>query len=199
MVVSLIRKMARKRKQERPPLFDDLTPQARQGIGAVLFGVLGIFFALSSMGYAGFVGDMTHSALKYLFGYGFILAPLACLLYVVALLRPRIDTGTTSVSKIIGITLLFISLLGMFSLYREDMGGFFGWALEAPLGYFLSSAAAGIVMFGILVVSIILTFNIGLTIPKKDPKKKIRAEESDDRSNNGFPASHLLGVHGQTP
>ena len=172
--------MARKRKQERPPLFDDLTPQARQGIGAVLFGVLGIFFALSSMGYAGFVGDMTHSALKYLFGYGFILAPLACLLYVVALLRPRIDTGTTSVSKIIGITLLFISLLGMFSLYREDMGGFFGWALEAPLGYFLSSAAAGIVMFGILVVSIILTFNIGLTIPKKDPKKKIRAEESDE-------------------
>ncbi len=96
--------MAKKRSSQtkREPLFDDLTPQAKQGIGAVALLVVALFFTLSSLGFAGVVGDMTHAALRYLFGFGFVLAPAACLLYVVALLRPRADTGKTSLSKIVG-------------------------------------------------------------------------------------------------
>lgn len=171
--------MARnKRKQERAPLFEDLTPQAKQGIGAVLFAVLGLFFTLSSMGFAGVVGDLTHTTLKALFGYGFVLAPLTCLLYVITLLRPRADTGRASVSKMIGIGLLFLSSLGLLSLYSENIGGYFGWGLEAPLTYLLGTAASGIVIVGLFLISIFLTFNIGLALPRrvKPDKKKLRAE-----------------------
>lgn len=175
--------MAKKRKRERTSLFEDLSPQAKQGIGAVVFSVLGLFFALSSMGYAGFMGDLTHATLRTLFGYGFILAPLTCLLFVVTLLRPREDTGTTSISRMIGITLLFLSALGLLSLGSENAGGFFGWVLEAPLAYLLGTAAGAIVIVGIFLISILLTFNIGLSLPKRNKddakKKKLQTFEED--------------------
>ncbi len=52
--------MARKKKKEivveRTPMFDDLSPQARQAIGAVIFAAIGIFFLCSLLGYAGASG-----------------------------------------------------------------------------------------------------------------------------------------------
>ncbi len=175
--------MARKRRTERAPLFEDLSPQAKQGIAAVTFAVLGIFFTLSGLGYAGLMGTWTHTALSALFGYGFVLAPLVCLLYVVVLLRPRIDTGTTSLSKMIGIALLFLSSLGGLSLWSEDMGGFFGWMLEAPLTSLFGATTAGIVIFGLFLISVFLTFNIGLSLPrreKEDVRKRVRAHEDPE-------------------
>jgi S-DNA-T family DNA segregation ATPase FtsK/SpoIIIE len=190
--------MPRKRRQERTPLFEDLSPQAKQGIGAVIFAVLGIFFALSSMGYSGFIGDLTHSALRTLFGYGFVLAPITCLLYVITLLRPRIDTGTTSTSKMVGIFLLFLSALALLSLLSKDLGGFFGWALEAPLSYLLGSAASGIVIVGIFLISIFLTFNIGLSLPRRaqeDTKKKRLKPDADDEEEGGVTVPILKPTH----
>lgn len=175
--------MARKRRNERAPLFEDLSPQAKQGIAAVTFAVLGIFFTLSGLGYAGLMGEWTHSALTALFGYGFVLAPLVCLLYVVTLLRPRVDTGTTSISKMVGIALLFLSSLGGLSLWSEDMGGFFGWVLEAPLASLFGATTAGIVIAGIFLISVLLTFNIGLSLPRREreeKRKRVRAEEEED-------------------
>ena len=174
----------RKKKRERTPLFEDLTPQAKQGIGAVVFAVLGLFFTLSSMGYAGFIGDLTHTALKALFGYGFILAPLTCLMYVFTLLKPRADTGHASTSKMIGIGLLFLSSLGLLALYNQDIGGYFGWGLEAPLSYFFGGLASGVVIVGVFLISIFMTFNIGLALPhraKLATKKNMRgvSDEGD--------------------
>jgi DNA segregation ATPase FtsK/SpoIIIE, S-DNA-T family len=170
--VLLALSMTRKRKRERTPLFEDLSPQARQGIGAVFFAVLGIFFALSSMGFAGVMGGWTHQSLSYLFGYGFVLAPLVCLLYVITLLRPRHDTGTTSVARLLGIGLLFTSILGLFALWNGSMGGLLGWLLERPLTSLFGSIASGIAMVGLLAVSIFLTFNTGISIPLRSPEEK---------------------------
>lgn len=167
----------KKRAPKREPLFDDLTPQAKQGIAAVALGVLALFFTLSSLGVAGPIGDYTHSTIKYLFGFGFVLAPLTCLLFVVTLLRPRADTGRSSVSKLIGISLLFLSSLGLFALYQEDMGGLFGWMLEAPLAGLLGSITGGIVIVGIFMIAIMLTFNIGLAFPER--KRRLKAVEDD--------------------
>ena len=78
--------MARKKKlpeiKDRTPLFDDLSPQAKQAIGAVVVGVLGIFFLFSLLGYAGRAGEMTDTGLTWLFGAGAWLAPIAAGFYV---------------------------------------------------------------------------------------------------------------------
>lgn len=162
----------RRRKPQRKNYFDDVTPQTKQAIGAVAFAVLGIFFVLSSLHYAGVAGDATHTALNYLFGFGFILAPAVCALYVYALLRPR-DDEEVSLAKILGIALLFFSLLGLLGLYEEGAGGIAGMALSAPLSMLFGNIAAGLLLGAVVLIGIFLTFNIGIALPS------FRRERSD--------------------
>ncbi len=79
--------------RKQPPVqgsfFDDLSPHTKQAIVAIFFVVLAVFFFFSSMGYAGIAGTATHNALTYLFGVGFVLAPIMCLLFVYVFLKPR--------------------------------------------------------------------------------------------------------------
>ncbi len=171
--------MAGKKKKEKRPFFDDLSPHTKQAIAAIALGVLGIFFVLSSLHIAGTAGDLTHSALSYLFGIGFVLAPLACLFYVVILLRPR-DNGFVSVSKMIGVTLLLFAILGLIGLYDEAEGGLLGWLVMSPLQYLFGSIATGIVLSALSLIGILLTFNIGLAFSylfgKKESKKETPVE-----------------------
>ncbi len=162
----------RRRKKQKHSHFDDVAPKAKQAIGAVFFVVLGIFFILSSLHYAGPAGDATYRALQYLFGVGLYLAPLACALYVYALLRPR-DDERVSIAKMIGIGILFFALLGLLVLYDPEMGGIGGRLFATPLSLLLGRVASGIVLFALATISVFLTFNIGIRLPqfsRKEPK-----------------------------
>ena len=145
--------MAGRKKKKREPLFDDLAPHTKQAIGAVLFALLGAFFALALLGMAGSVGSLTYNTLKWLFGVGAYLAPVVCAFYVYALMRPR-DDERVSISKIIGIALLFIALLGAFELYQIDYGGTIGWLVKAPLTLLIGKIAAGVTLGAIFIIGI---------------------------------------------
>ena len=54
----------RKTKVEKKPLFEDLTPHARQAIWAVVMGIIAVFFLFSLLDYAGPVGRFTETALQ---------------------------------------------------------------------------------------------------------------------------------------
>ncbi|MFT5849266.1 MAG: S-DNA-T family DNA segregation ATPase FtsK/SpoIIIE [Patiriisocius sp.] len=166
------------KKAERRPFFDDLSPQAKQAIGAVGFVVLGIFFTLSLFDFAGMVGEWARAALNYLFGGGAYLAPFVCGFYVYALLNPKEDEEV-STSKIIGIALLFFTTLGFLTLSKEGAGGIAGWLIEAPLYYLMGGVAAGFVIGAILLVGIFLTFNTGLQMPGFLKKKEKEVLEND--------------------
>lgn len=176
MIASSHVDMAGKKKKERQPFFDDLAPQTKQAIAAIVFGVLGVFFVLSALHIAGNAGDMTHALLRYLFGFGFVLAPLACLLYVVVLLRPR-ESGSVSVSKMLGITILLFTLLGLIALYREESGGILGYAIMAPLRYLFGAITTGVVLGAFTLIGLLLTINTGLRLPKF--KKKEAKPDAD--------------------
>lgn len=167
----------RKKKKQKREYFDDVTPQTKQAIGAVVFAVLGIFFVLSSLQYAGIVGAWTQTALQYLFGVGFILAPATCALYVYALLRPR-DDERVSFAKIIGIALLFVALLGLLTLYDEEAGGMLGYALARPLSVLFGNMASGIVLSAVVLIGVFLTFNIGISFPTFS--RRTEEEEEED-------------------
>jgi S-DNA-T family DNA segregation ATPase FtsK/SpoIIIE len=165
----------KKRKKPEPrSFFDDLSPHTKQAIVAVLFVVLAIYFSLSLLGYAGIAGEYTKIALAFTFGAGAVLAPVICLFYVYALMRPT-ENEEVSLAKIIGIALLFFAVLGYLELYNEDFGGMAGMALGTPLTYLFGKIAAGVILTAIVIIGIFLTFNIGLRRPAK-PK----AEELDD-------------------
>ncbi len=160
--------MARKKKKEilveRTPMFDDLSPQARQAIAAVIVGVLGIFFLFSLLGYAGVAGEVTDEALTWLFGTGAWLAPVTCLFYVIALMRPR-DDERVSAAKIVGISLVFFSALALLSLYAEDLGGMSGELLVWPLSYLFGTMVTGIILSAFVLIGTFLIFNTGIGLP----------------------------------
>ncbi len=153
--------MARRRKQLPPPpsrpFFDDLSPQTKQAIGAIFFVVLGLFFVLSSLGIAGVAGEFTHGVLVYLFGYGFILAPILCALFVYAFMRPREDSHV-SLSKFFGSTIFFIGALGMLEL-TMDHGGLLGTAAHYPLHALFGTVVSSIVLVALILVGLFVTFN----------------------------------------
>ncbi len=177
--------MSRKKKnsaveiKEKSPMFDDLSPQARQAIGAVVLGVLGIFFLLSLLGYAGRVGGYSDLALTKLFGTGAWLAPIACVFYVFALMRPR-DDERVSTSKILGISLTFLSLLAALELYSDGLGGMAGLSLTYPLSFLVGDMVTGVLLFGFVLIGIFLTFNTGLALPKFGKKSDEDLEDFVD-------------------
>lgn len=169
--------MAKRKKKRKSgtPFFDDLAPHTKQAIGAILFVVLGLFFIFSSIGLAGIAGDATHSFLKFLFGFGFVLAPIVCALFVYIFLKPR-DDDRVSISKIIGVTLFFLSSLGILSLVVES-GGVLGDLTKAPLFWLFGDVLTGIVLGALLLIGLFLTFNTGFLALFK--KKEIVEEEDD--------------------
>jgi S-DNA-T family DNA segregation ATPase FtsK/SpoIIIE len=154
--------------------FDDISPHTKQAIGAIFFVVLAIFFIASSLGYAGIAGDATHHGLTYLFGYGFILAPIICALLVYVFLRPREDEHV-SVSKIIGIILFFLAALGLLDLSFLEGGGVVGTLIFYPLNYLFGNVVGGVIVFALFIVGLFLTFNTNIVNLFK--REKIEEEE----------------------
>lgn len=170
--------MARKKrskKKDKQPWFEDLSPQAKQAIGAVFFGLVGVLLLFSLLGYAGFIGDYVDWTLKQLFGVGAWLAPLLCVLYIIVLLSPVRETELVSRSKVFGSALLFIALLGGLELYGDGLGGLVGLALAWPLTKLLGGIVAGFLVAGLVLISIFLLFNTGIRLPRRE-----RVEEEDN-------------------
>lgn len=171
--------MARRKKPLPPPqrsFFDDIEPHTKQAIVAIFFVVLTIFFILSSLGYAGIAGDTTHQFLTYLFGYGFPLAPLVCGLCVYVFLKPR-DDERVSVSKLLGVSLLFLSSIGFLQLVANGHGGFVGRIVLYPFEQLFGDIVAGIMLVALILIGIFLTFNTNIIhLFKKEPT----GEEDED-------------------
>lgn len=170
----------KQKKKESKPFFDDLSPHAKQAIGAVFFVVLGILFTLSLFNYAGTLGEWIRIALDFSFGNGAYVTPFVCVFYVYALLNPRETDERVSTSKIIGIALLFIATLGLFELYEAKSGGLLGNLIEYPLTYLLDGVAASIILVAIVLMSIFLTFNTGMPRFLSRKEAAVEIEEDDE-------------------
>ena len=165
-----------KKSTPKEPWFDDLSPHAKQAIMAVLVAVVGVFLAASLFDFGGLVGQYVNVTLVWLFGTGAYLAPLICAFYVFTLLNPT-ESERVSLSKVVGGTLFFISILGLLELYGEHLGGMVGLALLWPLEYLTGSVVAGALMFGLVLISGFLIFNTGLRLPRWGSKESAEEEE----------------------
>ncbi|MFW6210132.1 MAG: DNA translocase FtsK 4TM domain-containing protein, partial [Patescibacteria group bacterium] len=171
------------KKVERTPLFDDLSPQARQAIGAVVSAMVAVFFLFSLLDYAGVIGRYTDLVLRELFGAGAWLAPVACLVYIYVLLNPKEEDQEVSRSKVVGSVLLFVALLAGLELYRPELGGYIGLGLAWPLSYLLGGAVSGVLVLGLILISLFLLFNTGIALPgRKNTEDKTEDEDWEDET-----------------
>ena len=171
--------MAKRAPKHQPKKgsFDDLSPHTKQAIAAVCFVVLGIFFTLSLIGYAGMIGTWTQMSLDFLFGGGSYIAPLICGFYVYAMLHPT-ENEQVSTSKIIGIALLFLTSLSALALYSSGLGGIIGSLIEWPLAYLAGGLASGFIIGALFLIGLFLTLNVGFRLPaRKDKKDEIDSSD----------------------
>jgi S-DNA-T family DNA segregation ATPase FtsK/SpoIIIE len=188
-----VKKKSKEVVVERKPMFDDLSPHAKQAILAVFVAVIGVFFAASLFDLGGWLGSWAAWCLMQLFGTGEYLAPLVCAFYVYALLNPK-ENDSVSISKVLGIALLFFSLLGALQLAgtleaaTTDWGGLSGMALLWPLSFLLGNTVAGVMLFGLVLISCFLMFNTGLRMPKFGKVEDM--DEGADIENLVIPDGH---------
>ncbi len=188
---------------DRGSFFDDLSPQAKQAILAVVVAIIGVFFLASLFEVGGPVGHYTYVALSTMFGTGAYLSPLVCGFYVYALLNPK-DDNHVSGSKVIGIAFLFVAILGLLEHTSEGLGGWTGLALQWPLEYLLGGILAGVILFGVALISVFLIFNTGLHLPKKkefdySDDSDIDSLEIPEEALEEEPPKKKRGVAADTP
>lgn len=143
-------------------------------------GIFAVFFLFSLFDYAGPLGEYTHIALRALFGTGAWFAPLVCLLYIYVLLNPRPDDQQISGAKIAGTILLSLSLLGGLELYEDGLGGWIGLAVAWPLSSLLGGVVSGVLIFGLVLISLFLLFNTGLKMPSFSRHKELATDDDSD-------------------
>ncbi len=167
--------MAKIKKEQKKKKLDDefeekesyLKTETTQGILAILFFVLGIFFILSGFQKSGKVGLIVFKIFEKLFGYGFWLIPLIFILLSASFFNSL--KKKLALTHSIGGLLFFVSTLSILNIFTEKMsglgkGGFIGGFISTPLTSLFDIYASVIILLSFIVISILIMFDIPLKI-----------------------------------
>ena len=146
-----------------------LKDETLQGIIAILFFVLSVFFTLSSFttkggnNLAGFVGEQSYKIFHdILFGVGYYLLPVIFLMLCISFfksLKKKLATTHT-----IGGILFFISGLGLINISLPDRGGFVGGLISSPLVSLFDVYASVVILLALMVISCLIIFDAPLKL-----------------------------------
>ncbi|MCG2808729.1 MAG: DNA translocase FtsK [Candidatus Portnoybacteria bacterium] len=158
-----------------------LHPETKKGVLVIIFFTFAAVSLLSFLGVAGTFGEYFFKLSVMLFGKGFFLVSISFVLAGLAVLLPGFGFGGRSnpVYRTIlsGMALFIFSVLGLFHILTAE-GGYLGLVLGYPSSKFLGFWAGLVVLFAVLAISILITFNISL-IPARATKK----EEGEEKDN----------------
>lgn len=142
-------------------LLNDMKDETVRTILALLSFLLMVLSLLAAFGKAGF-GNYIYEFLMRMFGIGYYLIPIAFAMLGISFLQgaqKRVET-----TKIVGMILFFISGLGLIHLIYTEAGGVIGRWIASPLVRLLDSWAAVVLLIVIFVASIIMAFNLHITL-----------------------------------
>lgn len=174
--------MARSRKQKTEHLIPkpslNLSRETKKGIAVVFFFALFLICALSMFGQAGIVGDYISKALRFGFGYIAYFVPLIFLLVGISLYKQSIDEEHGQhfyFRTYLGAFILAGSFAGLIHVFymrngsspldlvSQNLGGgylgaLFGYPFFSMTGFW----AALIILIGLMIVGLIITFDVSL-------------------------------------
>ncbi|MFH1207462.1 MAG: DNA translocase FtsK 4TM domain-containing protein [Patescibacteria group bacterium] len=149
-----------------------LKAETKHGIMLVVIAIAVIIVVLSLFGWAGAFGHGIDVGLRYLFGWGRFAVP--AVLLVVGYLYFNPEKYILRTANYIGLGGLMLSYSGLIHLFfvpilraTSDIsvgrgGGYFGLALSYPLQKIMGPWAAGVILFGLLVISLLVLFDVSL-------------------------------------
>lgn len=181
-----MKKKTEAQKLPTPPRFKEET---RYGISAVIFIILSIFFALAKFNMAGPAGNFVYSILYKMFGTGYLLFSLICLLLGLSFLksiRPNIFT-----LSILGGVFFLISSLGILDVVftkstdETITGGLVGHLVSAPFLMLFDKIITVIFLVAIAVISVLIMFDTHLSLEwSLFGKKLFKDPEQEDEEKD---------------
>jgi len=199
--------------------FEQLREETVQGVLAILFFVISLFFILSSFGIAGVVGRVVFNFFHTLFGWGYFLIPILFLALSISFFRDleKRFAGT----QIFGSIILFFSSLGLIDIFTDNRGGVIGSLISTPIMRMFDIYAGSIILVALVVISFLITFDATLRIDfllylkkifqrkKKDedvdvkvkevaePEEKVEEEEEDEDPEENVKSNPIKKILGK--
>ncbi len=140
----------------------DLRKETWQTVLAIVCFALALLTILAAFHKAGIVGDYGFRIIQKLTGVGYFLAPILLIMLGISFLRGVEHKFQTW--KMVGSLLFFISGLGLVDLLMAHEGGILGRFISRPLIGLFEVTSAAIVLMVVLAISVLITFDIHLTI-----------------------------------
>lgn len=167
-------------KEKHGAWHDDLHPETKQSVWAVLSFSLATLLLLAWFGNAGRAGEHISVFFRLLFGKTFLVAPIALALAGVSFLfgmRRRVFGGT-----FLGAFLFLTSALGFGEIFGDTQtSGYIGFGIAFLPLRFLDQTASAVLFGTLLIISFLLMFNRALVPLRKEPEKeKNKEEQSSD-------------------
>ena len=169
-----------------------LHSDAKRSIAAVFLFAFAILFLLGYFDAAGVLGKWLDQGLGMMLGFGKWLLPLVLLAAALMFLKRRTTTLADAV-KFVGLTVGFVSLLGLLHLYSGDTtkemlkvaedgggGGYVGFGLAYLLLTFTGMIAGTIVSIALFAVGMIAAFNVSLVQTFEKAMARFRKQDEGD-------------------
>ncbi|MEO8638047.1 MAG: DNA translocase FtsK [Candidatus Taylorbacteria bacterium] len=157
--------------------------ETKQGVFAIVFFILGVFFVLSSFHKSGPVGEKIFVLFKQLFGLGYFLLPLFFFILTLTFLKSL--KQNFNLSKVIFSFFALAASLGILDLIIPGEAGIVGRGISSSLMYLVDFYASIIFLAGVLVIFLLLIFDAPLDA---DFWKHliIGGKKKDGDANNGL-------------
>ena len=156
-------KKEKKENLEESSISNYLKEETLQGILAVLFFVIAIFFLLSSFGKGGAVGTWSYKIFKTnLFGLGYYLLPVLFMILSVSFFRSM--KKKLALTHTIGGVLFFISSLALINIASEGNGGLVGGFISSPLLGMFDLYASVIILIAFIIIAFLIMFDAPLKL-----------------------------------
>ena len=163
--------------------WEEMRDETVQVIFSIFSFLIVVLTLLASFGKAGWIGDSSFTFLYKLFGIGYFLIPMMFVMLGISFLQGL--KKRMEVSRIIGAIIFLISGLGLIHVIYAGASGIFGRWIASPLINLVDYWATSIILFTLLVISIIMTFNLHFTLndlmfwkrKEEDENKKTRKVE----------------------
>lgn len=157
--------MAKKKEIEitkKIRFWDEMRDETVQVILSIFSFLIVVLTLLASFGKAGWIGDNSFIFLYKLFGIGYFLIPVMFAMLGISFLQGL--KKKFEITKALGALLFLISGLGLIHVIYAGASGVIGRLIAVPLIKLVDLWATSAILFALLVVSIIMTFDLYFTL-----------------------------------
>lgn len=155
-----------------------LKEETFQGVIAVLFFLISIFFLLAAFNVGGPVGKGTYKIFSYLFGTGYYIIPI--LFFILGISFFKTLKNKLALTHTIGGLLFFISSLAVINITFPNKGGVLGGFISEPLLGMFDVYVSIILLFGFIIISFLVMFDTPLKLSSFPTFFGSKKEENPD-------------------